>query len=50
MIDRDFVLETLATRMPHENHERIFNTIVRWSRFGNLFHFDEEPQQVFRTH
>ena len=36
-IDRDFVLETIVTRMPYENYERIFNTFVRWSRFGELF-------------
>ncbi len=45
-IDRDFVLETIVTRMPYENYERIFNTFVRWSRFGDLFHYEEAVQQI----
>jgi heavy metal efflux system protein len=39
-IDRDFVLETIVTRMPSEDYEVIFNTFVRWARFGALFHYD----------
>jgi NitT/TauT family transport system ATP-binding protein len=45
-IDRDFVLETIVTRMPYENYDRVFNTFVRWSRFGALFSYDEATQQV----
>jgi hypothetical protein len=45
-IDRDFVLETIVTRMPYENYERIFNTFVRWSRFGELFRYDDAAQQI----
>jgi cobalt-zinc-cadmium resistance protein CzcA len=45
-IDRDFVLETIVTRMPYENYERIFNTFVRWSRFGELFHYEEAVQRI----
>ncbi|MFN4259715.1 MAG: CusA/CzcA family heavy metal efflux RND transporter [Gemmataceae bacterium] len=46
MIDRDFVLEIIVTRLPYENFERIFNTFVRWARYGKLFHYDEETQRV----
>jgi hypothetical protein len=28
-VDRDFVLEFVATRMPQENYERVFNTFIR---------------------
>lgn len=45
-IDRDFVLETIVTRMPYENYERVFNTFIRWARFGNLFAYDEGSQRV----
>ncbi|HSQ54272.1 MAG TPA: efflux RND transporter permease subunit, partial [Gemmata sp.] len=45
-IDRDFVLETIVTRMPHENYERIFNVFIRWAGFGELFAYDEARQQV----
>jgi cobalt-zinc-cadmium resistance protein CzcA len=45
-IDRDFVLETIVTRMPYENYERVFNTFIHWARFGGLFTYDETAQQI----
>ena len=33
-------------RMPHEDHERVFNTFIRWSRYGGLFHYDEAEQRL----
>jgi NitT/TauT family transport system ATP-binding protein len=45
-IDRDFVLETIVTRMPNENYELVFNTFVRWARFGALFHYDPETHHL----
>jgi len=41
-VDRDFVLELIALYMPNEDYEKVFETFVRWSRFGNLFSYDEE--------
>src|SRR5262249_11501165 len=40
-VDSDFVLETIVTRMPYEHYEQVFNTLVRWARFGELFSYDE---------
>jgi NitT/TauT family transport system ATP-binding protein len=40
-IDRDFLLETIVLHAPHENYEKIFDTFLRWSRFGDLFAYDE---------
>ena len=45
-IDRDFVLETIVTRMPSENYELVFNTFVRWARFGALFDYDPETHHL----
>jgi heavy metal efflux system protein len=45
-IDREFVLETIVTRMPYENFEKVFNTFVRWARYGELFAYDEATQRV----
>jgi cobalt-zinc-cadmium resistance protein CzcA len=45
-IDRDFVLETIATRMPSENYELVYNTFVRWARFGGLFQFDTATHRL----
>jgi NitT/TauT family transport system ATP-binding protein len=42
MVDRDFVCETIVMRMPRENYEKVFNTFIRWARFGDLFSFDEK--------
>jgi C-terminal AAA-associated domain len=40
-IDQDFLLETIVLNMPHENYETVFQTFIRWARFGNLFAYDE---------
>jgi hypothetical protein len=45
-IDRDFILESIFTRMPHENYAQVFNTLVRWARFGRLFEYDTEAQRI----
>jgi hypothetical protein len=45
-LDRDFVLETIVTRMPYENYEKVFNTLVRWARFGGLFSYNEQSQRL----
>lgn len=43
-ISRDFVLETIVMRMPSEDYEKTFDTLVRWARFGNLFAYDEQAE------
>jgi len=45
-VDRDFVVETMVIRMPYENYERVFNTIIRWARFGGLFAYDDQKQRL----
>ena len=45
-LDRDFVLEEIVLRMPSENYERVFDTLIGWARFGNLFAYDEVEQVV----
>jgi len=36
----------IITRMPSENYELVFNTFVRWARFGGLFDYDVETHQL----
>jgi hypothetical protein len=48
-VDRGFVLETIVTRMPYENYEKVFNTFVRWGRFGDMFTYDEATQRLVMT-
>jgi cobalt-zinc-cadmium resistance protein CzcA len=45
-IDSDFVLETIVTRMPYENYEKLFNTFVHWARFGELFAYDDTTHRI----
>ena len=45
-VDSDFVLETIVMFMPYENYERVFNTFIRWARFGGLFAYDETTQRI----
>ena len=45
-VDSDFVLETIVTRMPYENCEKVFATFVRWACFGDLFAYDETTRRI----
>ncbi len=45
-VDRDFVLEIIALHLPNEDYEGMFETFVRWSRFANLFVYDEEAETI----
>ena len=45
-VESDFVLETIATRMPYESYEKVFNTFIRWARFGELFIYDERIHRL----
>jgi NitT/TauT family transport system ATP-binding protein len=46
-VDRGYVLENIVVRMPSEDYERIFTTLIGWGRFGNLFAYDEDAQELF---
>jgi NitT/TauT family transport system ATP-binding protein len=45
-LDREWILETIVLRMPQENYERVFDTLVAWARFGNLFQYDEARESL----
>ncbi len=45
-IDRELVLETIIMHVPHENYEKIFNTLIRWSRFGELLSYDDTTDRI----
>jgi len=45
-VDRDFVMETIILRMPQENLEKTFTTLVRWARFGDLFIYNEATETL----
>ncbi len=45
-LTRHFVLETIILRLPQENYERTFETLVRWGRYGELFVYDEATERL----
>ena len=45
-VSRDAVLEMIHRVMPHESYERAFVTLVHWSRFGDLFAYDEASEML----
>jgi NitT/TauT family transport system ATP-binding protein len=45
-VRRDAVLEMIHRVMPHESYERAFVTLVHWSRFGDLFAYDEASETL----
>jgi NitT/TauT family transport system ATP-binding protein len=45
-IDADFVLETIAITMPFEDYRQVFEVFVSWSRYGDLFAYDEATETV----
>jgi NitT/TauT family transport system ATP-binding protein len=49
-VDRDFVLELIALNMPNEDYEAMFDTFVGWSRFADLFSYDEDAGIVAPQH
>jgi NitT/TauT family transport system ATP-binding protein len=45
-ISADDVKEMIIIALPHENYEVMFDTFVRWARFGNLFAYDEDTEKI----
>ena len=45
-IPADEVKEMIIIALPHENYETMFDTMVRWARFGNLFAYDEDTEKI----
>ena len=41
-IGADVAREMIIMALPRENYEDIFDTMVRWARFGNLFAYEED--------
>jgi NitT/TauT family transport system ATP-binding protein len=46
-IDEDLVLSTIALRLPYEDTERVFRTLINWARHADLFDHDVERKKLF---
>lgn len=45
-LEQSFVLETIILNMPAENYEKMFETFIRWARYGNLLAYDDTTQTI----
>jgi NitT/TauT family transport system ATP-binding protein len=45
-VSADIVRELIILAMPREDYQTIFDTMVRWARFGNLFAYEEDADRL----
>jgi NitT/TauT family transport system ATP-binding protein len=45
-VSADTVREMIILAMPREDYELMFDTMVRWARFGNLFAYEEDADRL----
>jgi NitT/TauT family transport system ATP-binding protein len=48
-LSREFILETLILRLPEENYEKQWATLVRWGQYADLFDYDDERDELRLT-
>ena len=46
-LDREVVLEHLAMLLPNEKPSKIFNTIVNWGRYAELFGYNKDEDRFY---
>jgi NitT/TauT family transport system ATP-binding protein len=45
-VEKDFVLEMIALQFPSEDYDKTFERLLGWSRFGNLFAYDDATESL----
>ncbi len=45
-LDGDILKETIIMHVPHEDFEKVFNTFIRWGRFGELFKYSRTTDRI----
>jgi NitT/TauT family transport system ATP-binding protein len=45
-VDAFSIYEMLVLWLPQENYENLFETLVGWARFGDLFEYDENTRRL----
>lgn len=46
-LDRETVLSELAIRLPQEDPERLFDTLLNWGRYADLFGYSRDTDRFF---
>ncbi len=45
-INKELILEIIVMHMPFENYEALFDNLILWGRYGNLFAYDEATETL----
>src|SRR5216684_1292010 len=45
-VGADIVREMIILALPRENYQEMFETMVRWARFGNLFAYEDDTDRL----
>ena len=45
-LSKEIIEEELAIRLTTEDVEKVFNTLVGWARFGELFNYDATSEEL----
>jgi NitT/TauT family transport system ATP-binding protein len=46
-LDREAVLEKLSSQLPHEDSQRLFDTLVNWGRYSELLGYSHDTDKVY---
>lgn len=46
-ISKEDAIQSIHEWLPNENPEDVFDTLVQWARFGELFGYNDDTQQVY---
>ena len=46
-LPREVIVEHLAMLLPNENPERLFETLVNWGRFAELFGYNQDDDRFY---
>jgi NitT/TauT family transport system ATP-binding protein len=49
-IDADVVIEELATLLPYDQPTKLFDTLITWGRYAEIFDYDETARAITRQH
>ncbi len=47
-IDADVVIEELATLLPYDQPTKLFDTLITWGRYAEIFDYDEKTRAITR--
>jgi NitT/TauT family transport system ATP-binding protein len=46
-LDRQVILEELSSRLPHENAQKVLDTLINWGRYAELLGYSRDTGMVY---